>query len=229
MNNHPLNIQPRVRSSTFLLTTVLVLFGLNNLNAQSVPVLINANLTSPDSAVMYTAITNTLVLKGISESDNIRLERTGGPIEMRAGTAIRARLVYREKGSDTIRVYNDQKMILEKIYDVRPLGKPVAALKNFRDSMASVAVILAANELEVYFTGSMYKPIPANRGFTVEIYNKDRKKIKSLRMEKNTFSEELKEQLKKAESGYTVVFRNINGLFPKEEQIVVEPLTIYVK
>ncbi len=212
-----------------MLTTILVLLGLNHLRAQSVPVLINANLTQPDSAVMYTSVTNTLVLKGIAESDNIRLERTGGPIEMRAGTAIRARLVYREKGSDTIRVYSDQKILLEKIYDVRLLGKPIAALKNFRDSMASVVEILTANELEVYFTGNMYKPIPASRGFTVDIYNKDRKKIKSLRMEKNTFSEELKEQLKKAESGYSVVFRNINGIFPKDEQIVVEPLTIYVK
>ncbi len=212
-----------------MLTTILVLLGLNHLRAQSVPVLINANLTQPDSAVMYTSVTNTLVLKGIAESDNIRLERTGGPIEMRAGTAIRARLVYREKGSDTIRVYSDQKILLEKIYDVRLLGKPVAALKGFRDSLASVVEILTANELEVYFTGNMYKPIPASRGFTVDIYNKDRKKIKSLRMEKNTFSEELKEQLKKAESGYSVVFRNINGIFPKDEQIVVEPLTIYVK
>ncbi|MBK9400102.1 MAG: hypothetical protein IPN36_04360 [Bacteroidetes bacterium] len=229
MNKNPVNIQSRVTRSAFMLTTILVLLGLNHLRAQSVPVLINANLTQPDSAVMYTSVTNTLVLKGIAESDNIRLERTGGPIEMRAGTAIRARLVYREKGSDTIRVYSDQKILLEKIYDVRLLGKPIAALKNFRDSMASVVEILTANELEVYFTGNMYKPIPASRGFTVDIYNKDRKKIKSLRMEKNTFSEELKEQLKKAESGYSVVFRNINGIFPKDEQIVVEPLTIYVK
>ena len=212
-----------------MLTTILVLLGLNHLRAQSVPVLINANLTQPDSAVMYTSVTNTLVLKGIAESDNIRLERTGGPIEMRAGTAIRARLIYREKGTDTIRVFNDQKMLLEKIYEVRQLGKPVAALKNFRDSMAGVTEILAANELEVYFTGSMYKPIPASRGFTVEIYNKDRKKIKSLRMEKNTFSEELNEQLKKAVSGYSVVFSNINGIFPQEQQVVIDPITIYVK
>ncbi|MBL0097992.1 MAG: hypothetical protein IPP46_16975 [Bacteroidetes bacterium] len=229
MNKNPVNIQSRVTRSAFMLTTILVLLGLNHLRAQSVPVLINANLTQPDSAVMYTSVTNTLVLKGIAESDNIRLERTGGPIEMRAGTAIRARLVYREKGSDTIRVYSDQKILLEKIYDVRLLGKPIAALKNFRDSMASVAEILTANELEVYFTGNMYKPIPASRGFTVDIYNKDRKKIKSLRMEKNTFSEELKEQLKKRRAVTLLYFRNINGIFPKDEQIVVEPLTIYVK
>lgn len=190
--------------------------------------LINSSLIKPEAPVMYTGLTNTLVLKGETRS-NIRLERSGGPLEVRSGTAIRTRLIYKEEGMDTLRVYSNDSLILEKVYRILTPGKSMASIKNIRDSVTTATAMLEGNELEIYFKDCLYKPIPASGGFTVEIYNTDKKKIKSLRMVKSRFSEELIAELKKIQAGYTLNFGNINAKLPAVQLDSIQPFTLYIR
>ncbi len=199
------------------------------LTAQAPLRLLNVSLTNPDEAILYTGVSNLLVLKGEQTGNYLRMERSGGPIEMRAGTAISTRLKYDAEGIDTLRVFNEDKLILEKIYTVKKTGVACACLKNNRDTLVSVEDMMNANTLEVYFAGSSYKPMPVNRGYTATLFSKNGKKLKTIRMEKNTFSDELKLLLKTAEAGTRVVFQNINTLHLPEAQRNISPFSLTIR
>ncbi len=207
----------------------VLLFQVTATCAQKGVQLLNTSLSKPHEAVMYTGVFNHIVVKGDVPGKHLLLERSGGPLEMRAGTAIRTKLFYKEPGTDTLRLYAGDSLIIEKIYTIRTLGPAAASLKNNRDSLVSTEAILEANELEVYFVNSLYKPIPANRGCTVEIYNAQQKKVISLRLADKIFTDEFRKELMKAGSGFRIVFSNINCLLNQKTIPDIKPLSLYIK
>lgn len=224
----PFSFRPALAKATYLFV-VLFLCGMKYSSAQSEIKLINLNIVQPEKAIMYAGVINTLLLKGEIPDKSIRIERSSGPVEMRAGTAIRTKLFYTSEGTDTLRVYIDENLILEKVYIIKPLGKAVASLKNNRDTVLSPADIIAAGEPEVYFSDCLYKPVNILHGYRVELQNAKGKKMKSFEIKERKFNEELNTVLLKTESGSKLVFSQIKVELSKEQVLPLDPFTLYLK
>jgi hypothetical protein len=116
----------------FLIISLFTLGG--HAFAQKKPTLINTSLTKPEMAIMYVSVENVIMVYGNIPGKYIRMERSGGPLEVRPGMAMRALLKYTEIGFDTLRVFDNDKLIIEKVYEIKKLSTYAIGIKGTRDS-----------------------------------------------------------------------------------------------
>ena len=120
-----------------------------SVNAQKSPALVNMSLTKPEKAILYTGVDNVLMLKGEVPGKYLQIERSNGPVEWKGGTQLRAVVRYETPGTDTFRVYAGEKVIIEKIFEIKPLGILKAGLKGTRDTLLSATELAAITGLEL--------------------------------------------------------------------------------
>lgn len=126
--------------------------------AQRPPALVNLRLTRPEKPIMYTGVDNLLALRGELPGKYFRLERSGGPVELKAGTTLTAVLRYTETGTDTFRLYSGEQLLLEKTYEIKSPGTYAARLSRMRDTALGRADLAAAGGLELIMPETYYKP-----------------------------------------------------------------------
>jgi hypothetical protein len=191
--------------------TVLLLFIAGSLKAQKTPSIFNMSLTKPEKALLYIGVDNILTVRGPIPGKNIQLERSGGPLQMRAGTSLKTILKYTLEGTDTIRVYSDNKLVIEKVYQIVPLGHFAPALKGRTDSLLTKEDITKSGQLEVIMPDAFYKPSGKILSYTVNVYSPVKKIIGKFKIEGPLFSEELNLKISTLLPGSMLLFENIKA------------------
>jgi len=181
----------------------------NPLQAQKAATIINASLTKPEKAIMYIGVNNVIRLYGEIPGKYIRLERSGGPLELKAGTGIQTTLKYTSEGHDTLRIYDNEKLIIEKVYEVRALGKYEIGIKSIRDSVVTLTELLKAKELEVYMPGEYYRPKAKVTSFIIRLENLKNKKQEKIQVIGNNFTKSIEAIKQNLVAGSFLVFEKI--------------------
>lgn len=166
--------------------SVLLIYCLQNVQAQKALALVNLSLTRPDKGVMYTGVDNRIAIKGEIPGKYLRLERSNGPVELRAGTQLTAIVRYAETGTDTFRVYSGEELLLEKIYEIKSTGDYAARLHMMRDTSLGKEDLKAAGKLELYMPDTYYKPNEKIVSYSLTAFVNG-KKMKTWKCEGNLF------------------------------------------
>lgn len=194
----------------FLIISLFMLRG--NAFAQKKPTLINTSLTKPEMAIMYVGVENVIMVYGNIPGKYIRMERSGGPLEVRPGMAMRALLKYTEIGFDTLRVFDNDKLIIEKVYEIKKLSSYAIGIKGTRDSILTKDEFLKAKSLELFMPGGYYKPKQKISSYTITISNESGKVLQKVNVEGTTFSEALELHLDKLKTGTSLLFSDIKAI-----------------
>ena len=188
----------------FLIISLFTLGG--HAFAQKKPTLINTSLTKPEMAIMYVSVENVIMVYGEIPGKYIRMERSGGPLEVRPGMAMRALLKYTEIGFDTLRVFDNDKLIIEKVYEIKKLSSFAIGLKGTRDSVLTKEEFLQAKSLELFMPGGYYKPKQKISSYTITISNESGKALQKVNVEGINFSEALELHFDKIKAGKVTLF-----------------------
>ena len=194
----------------FLIISLFTLGG--HAFAQKKPTLINTSLTKPEMAIMYVSVENVIMVYGNIPGKYIRMERSGGPLEVRPGMAMRALLKYTEVGFDTLRVFDNDKLIIEKVYEIKKLSTYAIGIKGTRDSILTKEEFLKAKSLEVFMPGGYYKPKQKISSYTITISNESGKALQKVNVEGINFSEALELHFDKIKAGTSILFSDIKAI-----------------
>lgn len=158
----------------------LILFS--NALAQVKPDLLNASLTEPRRKVAYAGVKNVFTLQGDLPGKQIRIERSGGPLEIKAGTSVRAIARFEKPGRDTLRLFVDEKLILEKPIEILELGAYKAIVRGSQDASIDTEKLLSGERLIAVMPGTWYKPSGRIESYRVTLFGSARSE-KSFRVE----------------------------------------------
>lgn len=158
----------------------LILFS--NALAQVKPELLNASLTEPRRKVAYAGVKNIFTLQGDLPGKQIRIERSGGPLEFKAGTSVRAIARFEKPGRDTLRLFVDEKLILEKPIEVLELRTYKAVIRASEGSSIDPEKLLSGGRLIPVMPDTWYKPSGRIDSYRVTLFA-SAKSVKSFRVE----------------------------------------------
>lgn len=179
--------------------------------------LLNTSLLEPARAVAYTGVNNIMTIRGDLQGGALRIERSGGPVSMRAGTSIIFNLKYSSPGNDTIRIYSGERLLLEKIYTVLPAGDYSVGLAGTEDTLLSAAAICKAAGLTVKMPGTIYRPAEKVTGFSVDVLNPDGRISRKFTNKAPGFSADMLETIPGLPKGAILVFHTIKTGLPPEK------------
>lgn len=211
----------------FLIISILLYGG--HAFAQKKPTLINTSLTKPEMAIMYVGVENVIMVYGNIPGKYIRMERSGGPLEVRPGMAMRALLKYTEVGFDTLRVFDNDKLIIEKVYEIKKLSSYAIGLKGTRDSVLTKEEFLKAKSLELYMPGGYYKPKQKISSYTITILSESGKALQKVNVEGTNFYTPLELHLDKIKAGTSIFFSDIKALLGGNSIKKFDPFKIKIK
>jgi hypothetical protein len=209
--------------------TLLLLLLYHVAFAQKKPTLINTSLTKPEMAIMYAGVENVIMVYGEIIGKYIRMERSGGSLEVRPGMAMRALLKYTEVGFDTLRVYDNDQLIIEKAYEIKKLSSYAIGLKGTRDSVLTKEEFLKSKSLELYMPGGYYKPKQKISSYTVFIYSATKKLLKKINVLGNDFVNSMEDDNKIILPGCVIEFNNFNFTSQNETVHTLKALKIVIK
>lgn len=215
------------QTNYFLVLSFLLLGG--NAFAQKKPTLINTSLTKPEMAIMYVGVENVIMVYGNIPGKYIRMERSGGPLEVRPGMAMRALLKYTEVGFDTLRVFDNDQLIIEKVYEIKKLGSYAIGIKGTRDSVLTKEEFLKAKSLELYMPGEYYKPKQKISSYIITISSESGKVLGKVNVEGVNFYTALEIQLDKIQVGSTILFSDIKAILGDKSIRKFDPFKIKIK
>lgn len=213
----------------FLFTVSMCLGGVMQSSAQKKPTLINKSLTKPELGIVYIGVDNVISLYGEIPGKYIRMERSGGPLQLRPGTALQTVLKYTQKGTDTLRVYDNEKLIIEKVYEIRNLGSYSIGIKGTRDSVLTKEEFIKAQSLELYMPDGYYKPKQKFSSYTVFIYSANKKLLKKTNVLGNEFINSMKDVHEIIVPGCIIEFNNFNFTSQNETFHTLKGLKIVIK
>jgi hypothetical protein len=197
--------------------------------AQKKPTLINTSLTKPEMAIMYAGVENVIMVYGEIIGKYIRMERSGGSLEVRPGMAMRALLKYTEVGFDTLRVFDNDKLVIEKVYEIKTLGSYAIGIKGTRDSVLTKEEFLKAKSLELFMPGGYYKPKQKIYSYTIFIYSPNKKLLKKINVLGNEFINSMKDDNEIILPGCIIEFNNFNITSQSETVHTLKGLKIVIK
>jgi hypothetical protein len=209
--------------------TLLLLLLYHVAFAQKKPTLINTSLTKPEMAIMYAGVENVIMVYGEIIGKYIRMERSGGSLEVRPGMAMRALLKYTEVGFDTLRVFDNDKLIIEKVYEIKTLGSYAIGIKGTRDSVLTKEEFLKAKSLELFMPGGYYKPKQKIYSYTIFIYSPNKKLLKKINVLGNEFINSMKDDNEIILPGCIIEFNNFNITSQSETVHTLKGLKIVIK
>jgi hypothetical protein len=211
----------------FLIISLFTLGG--HAFAQKKPTLINTSLTKPEMAIMYVSVENVIMVYGNIPGKYIRMERSGGPLEVRPGMAMRALLKYTEIGFDTLRVFDNDKLIIEKVYEIKKLSTYAIGIKGTRDSVLTKDEFLKAKSLELFMPGGYYKPKQKISSYTLTILSESGKVIQKVTVEGINFNAALELHLDKIQPRSSILFSDIKAILGDNNIKKFDPFKIRIK
>ena len=211
----------------FLIISLFTLGG--HAFAQKKPTLINTSLTKPEMAIMYVSVENVIMVYGNIPGKYIRMERSGGPLEVRPGMAMRALLKYTEVGFDTLRVFDNDKLIIEKVYEIKKLSSYAIGIKGTRDSVLTKEEFLKAKSLELFMPGGYYKPKQKISTYTLTILSESGKVIQKVTVEGINFNAALELHLDKIQPRSSILFSDIKAILADNNIKKFDPFKIRIK
>ncbi|MBK9636976.1 MAG: hypothetical protein IPO63_03855 [Bacteroidetes bacterium] len=180
-------------------------------------------------AIMYVGVENVIMVYGNIPGKYIRMERSGGPLEVRPGMAMRALLKYTEIGFDTLRVFDNDKLIIEKIYEIKKVGSYAIGIKGTRDTVLTKEEFLKAKSLELFMPGGFYKPKQKISSFTISILTETGKVLQKINVEGISFSVPLELHLDKIKAGTSLLFSDIKAILGDNSIKKFDPIKIKIK
>jgi hypothetical protein len=218
-----------MRKLTNFFFVILFLISGGNLFGQKKATLINTSLTQPDKAIVYMGVENHITLFGEIPGKYIRMERTAGPLNLRPGVKLKTVLKYNETGFDTLRVFDDDKLIVEKVYEIKKLGTFAIGIKGTRDSILSKEEFLKAAQLELYMPDGFYRPKQSISSYTITISTSNGKVLQKIKVEGISYAEALKLHLDKIQPGVTILFSDVKAILEENSIRLFDPLKIRIK
>lgn len=186
-----------------------VLFMLFSATQPEVAIL-NTSLTQPSMSVVYTGVDNIMNIRGDLKGGALRIERSEGPVSMRPGTSIMFKLRYTSTGKDTFRIFSDDRLLLEKIYEIRTAGSYTVGLTGTEDSLLTAESVKKAGRLSVKMPGTLFRPTEKVVGFSVDLCTPERKILRKFTMTGSSFSAEFLQALSESPPGTMLVFHTIS-------------------
>ena len=142
--------------------------------AQVTPDLLNSSLTEPKRKVAYAGVNNIFTIHGELPGKQIRIERSGGPIEIKAGTSLRAFVRFEKPGKDTLRLFVDEKLIVEKPIEILELRTYKAVIRSIEGTSIDAEKLLAGGRLIPVMPGTWYKPSGRIESYRVSLFSTSR-------------------------------------------------------
>ncbi len=102
--------------------------------AQTTPEVSNLSLTDSSKRILYIGIDNYLKISGVKKPEDISVTITGGAANIRQhklfGYIVHANAI----GQSTLSMYLKGRLVMTIVYNVYPLGIPVAGLNSKRNT-----------------------------------------------------------------------------------------------
>ena len=115
--------------------------------------IVNESITSKDSAVVYIGIKNILKVEGVQDISKWKVTATSAEISIANNTIL---LEESHVGFDTLRIYNNKKLLSTNVFRVDRINYPVAQLAFTFDTIINLNRILANPYLSVKIPGCLY-------------------------------------------------------------------------
>lgn len=111
----------------------------------------NTSLTNPNLALLYMGIENRITVSGLENDTTLKLTSAAGQVvEFKWNNDPRLFFVkINYADTDTLKLYQDDELLLTRVYQVKEIGYPIPQLGDIADSIAIIQQILENPTLNV--------------------------------------------------------------------------------
>ncbi|PKP17216.1 MAG: hypothetical protein CVU05_15945 [Bacteroidetes bacterium HGW-Bacteroidetes-21] len=120
--------------------------------------LYNVNLVDSNINILYIGKYNKIMISGIKDNINLTISASNCNVDQDSSSSIFFYLIPKKQGNDTIKVYNNDSLILKKIYLNKIFPPPIVILGNIKDTVATVNEIISNTKLVVTQPDCFWKP-----------------------------------------------------------------------
>lgn len=189
----------------------------------------NLSLKHPDSSLLYIGASNCIKIVGLKDLNHLELKAKKGTVSTFENGDFFVKEVS-NKLRDTLILYQDKKILLSKIYEIKYISDPIAQLGYITTEYATVNQILLNTKLSVVLPNCDLKHYLSITSFELSLYSS---KNVLLANWEYTSSNELSpiqiEEIKKLHSGAKLKFENLKARSPDCIPRALNDLTITIK
>lgn len=187
----------------------------------------NASLSKPNLKLLYIGIDNKIEISGLKTMVNLNLIASQG-----SAKGNEAGVFYVKASSitpDTLKLYQNNKLILTEIYEVRKIGEIVPRFGNLKDTIASVRQILRNTTLYAVIPECYIIPLFQIRSFNVTIWRAHGQILLPTESNRGPFLSPVQiRMIKELRKGDKIMFTRIELTCPDCTGRLIKPLTITV-
>lgn len=111
--------------------------------------------------------------------------------------------------TDTLRLYQNAKLLIEKIYEIKKIGNPVAQLGDITNTSTTIQEILSNTKVEILIRDCYYRHNLTVRNFNIQLENKRGEQLYKEEVNGNQLTDKAIKFILKLKSGDKV---NLSGL-----------------
>jgi len=211
------------------ITTYLLLLPLTTFSQVDIS---NSSLKYPQINILYIGVENIIKVSGVDKDSNLKLISSKGEVRKSIWydslNTFLVRVHY--TGTDTLRLYQDQNLLLTRIYAVEKVNPIIAQLGDILDTTATKQEILKAPILNVVIPNCYLDHQFQIISFQISFLKAYGDTIKTLYTTNGNHL--IKKQInliKKLMPGNKIAFAYITATCPSCQNIRLKPITITIK
>ncbi len=116
----------------------------------------NLKLIDPDMNMLYIGFDNKIEISGINVDTTVLLTSSSGEAKRLNWDTTKFIVRVRRPGTDTLKLYKDSILILQKIFQIKIIGNPVAYLGNISDTIVSTKEIISNPQVNAFISDCYY-------------------------------------------------------------------------
>lgn len=186
----------------------------------------NSNLTDTSSFVLYEWSENYIVIEPGRVSGKITLQATRSQVASSGSNEFRLRPY--STGTDTIKIYIDNKLAATKLFISQTLPDVVAGIGHNADTVLTVGQVLANPFLKTVYRGPLYKSNIVITSFEMSGITKDGDEFLEY-APGNIFTHVQIEILKNLSPGGKILFTGIRAMGPDSRPRLLKPFTLTIR
>lgn len=194
--------------------------------------IMNTALTDPQRTVLYTGVENTIEVSGLHKDTTLTLtSATGEVIKSKWNNNPNKFFVKTGyKDTDTLRLYQADRLVLTRVYEVKKIGSPKPQLGDIADTTATIQHILANPTLNVVIPDCYYDHRFRVFYFKVTFMNATGNILKTFdRTDGNQLTKAQAGIISSLKTGDKIVFSEITATCPDCANRRLNPLSITIK
>jgi hypothetical protein len=171
----------------------------------------NISLTNPSLNILYVGVDNIIDVKGLDTNNTYTIVSATGKVANWANNYV---VRHTLATTDTLRLYQSNKLVVEKTFDIHKIGNAITRLGNVTDTSTTVQRILSNTKIYILLPNCFYKHFFSIRSFDIILVQKKGAQLFEEEIQGDQLTVKAINSISKLKSGDKIILTKIVAVCP---------------